>query len=154
MCEIVILAHIWDAFGFLRKIGCDIAKTGGLFLWLQNEKKNWASVWLQLFGVCDCNQELSVVANPDYVCVVVIYLVIWYMVVSLGSVWMQKTIFCVTAKLLVISVTAKRKKELNHVWLQLFCVRDCNQELCGCKPWLCLCGCNLLGYLVYDCKPG
>jgi hypothetical protein len=23
MCEIVILAHIWDAFGFLRKIGCD-----------------------------------------------------------------------------------------------------------------------------------
>jgi hypothetical protein len=23
MCEIVILAHIWDAFGFLRKNGCD-----------------------------------------------------------------------------------------------------------------------------------
>jgi hypothetical protein len=23
MCEIVILAHIWDAFSFLRKIGCD-----------------------------------------------------------------------------------------------------------------------------------
>jgi hypothetical protein len=23
MCEIVILAHIWDAFGFLWKIGCD-----------------------------------------------------------------------------------------------------------------------------------
>jgi hypothetical protein len=23
MCEIVILAHIWDAFDFLRKFGCD-----------------------------------------------------------------------------------------------------------------------------------
>jgi hypothetical protein len=27
MCEIVILAHIWDAFGFLRKNGCDSGGT-------------------------------------------------------------------------------------------------------------------------------
>jgi hypothetical protein len=33
-----------------------------------------------------------------------------------------------------------------HAWLQ-------QEVVCGCKPWLCLCGWNLLGYLVYDCKP-
>jgi hypothetical protein len=33
MCEIVILAHIWDAFGFLRKIGCDINQVTLTVLW-------------------------------------------------------------------------------------------------------------------------
>jgi hypothetical protein len=33
----------------------------------------------------------------------------------------------------------------SNVWLQLFGVRDCNQELCVLqknKPWLCLCACK------------
>jgi hypothetical protein len=60
------LGSVW-----LQKLKCVIAKTAGLFLWLQKEKKNWTSVWLQLVGVRDCNQELCVVAKkPDFVCVV------------------------------------------------------------------------------------
>jgi hypothetical protein len=53
------------------------------------KKKNWTSVWLQLFCVRDCNQKLSVVAKPDCICVVESYLIIWYMIASLGSVWLQ-----------------------------------------------------------------
>jgi hypothetical protein len=63
---IASLGSVW-----LQKLFfCVFAKTAGLFLWLQKEKKNWTSVWLQLFGVRDCNQELCVVAKPDCVCVV------------------------------------------------------------------------------------
>jgi hypothetical protein len=57
---------------------CVIAKTVGLFLWLQKEKKNWTSVWLKLFGVRDCNQELCVVAKPN--CVYVVEKLLGYLV--------------------------------------------------------------------------
>jgi hypothetical protein len=38
----------------------------------KKKKKNWTSVWLQLFGVRDCNQKLCVLQKkrkPDFVCV-------------------------------------------------------------------------------------
>jgi hypothetical protein len=38
----------------------------------KKRKKYWTTVWLQIFGVPDCNQYLCVVAKrkPDFVCVV------------------------------------------------------------------------------------
>jgi hypothetical protein len=44
MCEIVILAHIWDAFGFLRKNGCDITSASrSTILWRRSplSNSNW-----------------------------------------------------------------------------------------------------------------
>jgi hypothetical protein len=47
------------------------------------------------------------------------------------------------------------KKELNQCVIATILRAWLQQEIiCGCKPWLCLCGWNLLGYLVNDCKPG
>jgi hypothetical protein len=54
-----------------KKLKFVIAKSAGLFLWLQKkEKKNWTSVWLQLFGVSDCKAGVMCVSKkPDFVCV-------------------------------------------------------------------------------------
>jgi hypothetical protein len=50
--------------------------------------------------VRDCNKKLSVVANFDCICVVEIYLVIWYMIASL--------VVCVIAKTVGYFVIAKK----------------------------------------------
>jgi hypothetical protein len=42
------------------------------------------------------------------------YLVIWNMIASLGSVWLQKTKVCHYKNCWFISVTAKKKKKLNQ----------------------------------------
>jgi hypothetical protein len=195
-------------------------------MWLQKEKRTEQ--------LCDCNYLASVIATRSYVLLQILtvsvwlkhYLVIWYMIASLGSVWLQKLFFvcdwkncwlflwlqkkkrtepvcdctilhaclqpgvlcgwkpwlclcswkaiwlfdiwlqawvvcdcknyflCVIAKTTGYFCDCKRKKELNHcviatiwrAWLQ-------PAVFCGCKTWLCLCGWNLLGYLVYDCEP-
>jgi hypothetical protein len=142
---------------------CD-CKNCWLFLWLQKEKKNWTSVWLHYFACVLASRSHVWLQNLTVSEWLKSYLFIWYMITSLGSVWLQnsrvisdcKTIFCVwLQKLLVYFCNWKEKKELNQcviatiwrVWLQ-------PGVICGCKTWLCLCGCNLLGYLVYDCKPG
>jgi hypothetical protein len=87
------------------------------------EKKNWTSVWLQLFCVRDCNKKLSVVANPDCVYVVVIYLVIWYMIASLGSVWLQKLFFVCDCKNCWLFLWLQKKKRTEPVC-------DCNCFAC------------------------
>jgi hypothetical protein len=71
------------------------------------------------------------------------------MVASLCSVWLQKS---------DLFLWLKKKKTWISVWLQLFGVRDCNQELCVVakkrKPDFVCVVAKLLGYLEYDCKPG
>jgi hypothetical protein len=188
---------VCDCKNYLK---CVIAKTAGLFLWLQKRKKELnrcviairSYVWLQ-------NLTLSVWLKS--------YLVIWYMIASLGSVWLQKTagsfvigkpyFECDIANTDGYVFRLRKKQELDQcvittilrAWLQqevicgckpltvcvveiasLGVVCDCkNYFVCviatilrvwllpevifGCKTWPCLCGWNLLGYLVYDCKP-
>jgi hypothetical protein len=137
------------------------------FLWFA--KKSLNSVWLQLFCECDCNQNLSVVANMTVsvwlkllVCFCYLWLQAW--VVSdcnTGVIVTTKTksmysvckLFCVChcKTLQVIFMIAKKPKQcvfatIFRAWLQ-------PEVICGCTTaesvWL-----NLLGYLViYDCKP-
>jgi hypothetical protein len=185
--------------------------------------------------VCDCNYLASMIATRSYVLLQILtvsvwlknYLVIWYMITSLGSVWLQKLFFvcdwkncwlflwlqkkkrtepvwdctilraclqlgvlcgwkpwlclcgwkaiwlfdiwlqawvvcdcknyflCVIAKTTSYFYDCKRKKELNQCVIALFCVRTCNQEFCVVASPGCVCVVEkLLGYLVYDCKPG
>jgi isoprenylcysteine carboxyl methyltransferase (ICMT) family protein YpbQ len=54
--------------------------------------------WLQ--------QKLSVVAKPDCVYVVESYLVIWYMIASLGSVWLQNSRVVCDCKIFFVCVIA------------------------------------------------
>jgi hypothetical protein len=75
---------------------------------------------------------------------------------------------CLWLQTLTVSVWLK-STWLFGIWLQACVVCDCKnyfvcviatilcvwllpEVICGCKTWLCLCGWNLLGYLVYDCK--
>jgi hypothetical protein len=114
-----------------KKLKCVIAKSAGLFLWLQKkEKNNWSSVWLQLICVSYCNKELCAFAKkkkPDFVCVVEKgNLVVWNMIASLGSKWLQKPKVCHCKICWFVSVTAKKKNNWSSVWLQLICVSDCN----------------------------
>jgi hypothetical protein len=164
-------------------------------------------MWLQLFCVHDCNKKLSVVANPDCVCVVEIYLVIWYMIASLCSVWLQKLFFvchcnyftcviatrsylwlqnltvsvwlkstwlfgiwlqayvvcdckttgsfviakhilCVSLQTqMVVFMITRKKENWASVWLQLFCVRDCNKKLSVVANFDCICVVEI--YLVF-----
>jgi hypothetical protein len=57
-CKATWLFGIWLQVWVVsdcKKLKCLIAKSAGLFLWLQKKKKkNWTSVRLQLFGVRDC----------------------------------------------------------------------------------------------------
>jgi hypothetical protein len=76
-----------------KKLKCVIAKSAGLFLWLQKRKRKTEPV-------CDCNYLACVIANQE-LCVLQknltlsvclqSYLVIWNMIASLDSVWLQKT---------------------------------------------------------------
>jgi hypothetical protein len=131
----------------------------------KQKKKNWTNVWLQLFDVIDCNQELCAVAKRNLTLSVWLksYLVVWNMIASLGSKWLQKTKVCDCKISWFIYVTAKKKKKnWTSVWLQLFGVRDCNQELCVLQreTWLCLCACKatwlfrkwLQAWVVCGCK--
>jgi hypothetical protein len=138
---IAILGSAW-----LQKNGeCLIAKSAGLFLWLQKKKKkNWTSVRLQQFGVRDCNQGKCAVAKKNLTLSVWLKkwnLVVWNMIASLGSKWLQKLKVCHCKNCWFISVTAKKeKRNWASVWLQLFSVRDCNQEKCAVakkRTWLC-----------------
>jgi hypothetical protein len=52
MCKILILAHIWDAFGFLRKNGCDTATE----CWLRS--KRWLAL-IKNLGITIGDLELS-----------------------------------------------------------------------------------------------
>jgi hypothetical protein len=68
---------------------------------------------LQLFGVRDCNQELCVLQKTENLTLSVClqsYLVIWNMIASLGSVWLQKTKVCHCKKLLVYFCDCKKEK--------------------------------------------
>jgi hypothetical protein len=133
-----------------KKLKCLIAKSAGLFLWLQQ------------FGVRDCNQEKCAVAKkePDFVCVVEKRnLVVWNMIASLGSKWLQKTKVCHYKNCWFISVTAKKRKRKTEL------VCDCNYLACMIatrnyvrlqkkKPdFVCVLA-KLLGCLEYDCKRG
>jgi hypothetical protein len=71
-------------FVIAKPILCVSLQTQMVIFMIANKKENWSSVWSQLFCVCACNKKLSVVANFDCICVVEIYLVIWYMIASLG----------------------------------------------------------------------
>jgi hypothetical protein len=79
-----------------KKLKCMIAKSAGLFLWLQKRKRKTEQV-------CDCNYLTCVIANQE-LCVfqknltlslcLQRYLVCWNMIVSLDSVSLQKTKVC------------------------------------------------------------
>jgi hypothetical protein len=128
------------------------------------EKENWTSVWLQLVGVRDCKPGVMCGCKKTWLCLCgwKCYLVIWNMIASLGSVWLQK-LKCVIAKAAGLFLwLQKRKRKLNQcviatswrAWLQ-------PGVMCGCKkPWLCLCGWKatwlfgiwLQAWVVCDCK--
>jgi hypothetical protein len=64
--------------------------------------------------VRDYNQELCVLQKKENLTLSVClqnYLVIWNMIASLGTVWLQKTKVCHCKSCWFISVTAKKKKE-------------------------------------------
>jgi hypothetical protein len=120
--------------------------------------------------VCDCNYLTCVIATRSYVWLqknltlsvwLKSYWVIWNMIASLGSVWLQK-LKCVIAKTAGLFLWLQKKKELNQcviatvwrAWLQ-------PGVMCGCKKtWLCLCGWKatwlfgiwLQAWVVCDCK--
>jgi hypothetical protein len=49
-----------------KKLKCVIAKICWFISVIaKKKKKNWTSVWLELFGVCDCNQELCVLQKRN-----------------------------------------------------------------------------------------
>jgi hypothetical protein len=76
--------------GDCKKLKCVIAKTAGLFLWLQKKRKRKTE------SVCDCNYLACVIATRDYVRLqkkrnltlsvcLQSYLVVWNMIANLGS---------------------------------------------------------------------
>jgi hypothetical protein len=163
---IASLGSVWlqkktvGSFVIAKPILCVTLQTQMVIFYGLKKNKNGTSVWLQLFCVRDFNKKLSVVANFDCICVVEIYLVIWYMIASLCSVWLRKQQdFCDCKKLFCVC-------HCKHYWLfydckkwlnrcVLFCVRDCNQKLSVVAKSDCVCVVEkLLGYLVYDYKPG
>jgi hypothetical protein len=123
-----------------KKRNCLIAKSSGLFLWLQiKKKKNLTSVRLQQFDVRDCNQgnvRLQKEREPDFC------LCGWKKENWLFGIWLQAWVAsdCKKAKsvslqkLLVYFCDCKKKEKLNkctiatiwRAWLQQFGVRDCN----------------------------
>jgi hypothetical protein len=77
----------------------------------KEEKNNWVSVWLQLFGKRDCNQELCVLQMETWLCLCACYLVNWNVIANLGSKWLQKTKVSHCKICWFISVTTKKKKK-------------------------------------------
>jgi hypothetical protein len=137
---------------------CVIAKTVGYFMIAK--KNNWT--------VCVCNYFACVIATRSYLWLQNLtvsvwlksYLVIWYMIASLSSVWLQQQgrLWLQNAILCVIANTASyfmiAKKGLNQCVVATMLRCDCNQKIFVVATWLSLCGKKLLGYLViYDCKP-
>jgi hypothetical protein len=145
-----------------KKLKCVIAKTAGLFLWLQKKRKRKTE------PVCDCNYLACVIATRNYVWLpkkrnltlpvcLQSYLVVWNMIASLCSKWLQKTKVFNCKICWFISVTAKKKKKnWTSVRLQLFGVRDCKPGvMCVAKkPDFAFVLAKILGCLEYDCKSG
>jgi hypothetical protein len=108
-----------------KKLKCVIAKTAGLFLWLQKRKRKTEPVF-------DCNYLAWVIATRNYVR---LQKETWlcpcgWKATWLFGIWLQACVVCDCKNCWFISVTAKKKKKnWTSAWLQLFCVRDCNQEL-------------------------
>jgi hypothetical protein len=112
-------------------------------LWLQTEG---SFLWLQTIFVCVIATRSYLWLHHDWVCVGKSY---WlFMIASLGSVWLQNNrvvcdwknyFMCVIAKTIGYFMIAK-KKNWTSLWLQLFCVCDCNQKLFVVASWLSLCG--------------
>jgi hypothetical protein len=160
-CKATWLFGIWLQAWIVcdcKKLKCVIAKSASLFLWLQKRKRKTEPV-------CDCNYLACVIATRSYVCCkknltlsvcLQSYLVIWNMIASLDSVWLQKTKVCDCKICWFISVTAKKRKtepvcDCNY----LACVIATRSYVC-CKKkpdFVCVLA-KLLGYLEYDCKPG
>jgi hypothetical protein len=107
------------------------------YLWLQNLTESvWLKLlgylWLQAWVVCDCKNNIFVCDCKNY-------------------------FVCVIANTAGYFMTAKKSLNecviatISRVWLQLFCVCDCNQNLFVVASWPSLCGKKLL--VIYDCKP-
>jgi hypothetical protein len=79
------------------------------------------------------------------------YLVIWNMIASLGSLWLQKLKLVIAKSCWFISVTQKKKKKTKPVCdcKKLACV-IATRELCVIATWLF--GIWLQAWVVCDCK--
>jgi hypothetical protein len=107
---------------------CVIAKTAGYFMIAK--KKNWT--------LCVCNYFTCVIATRSYLWLQNLtvsvwlksYLVIWYMIASLSSVWLQqqgrlwlqKTILCVSLQTLMVILWLQKRPE----------------PVCGCNYFACV----------------
>jgi hypothetical protein len=138
---------------FLQLFLCVSLQTQMLFFMIAKKKREQCVI-VTILCVCDCNQNLYVVAN--------LIVSVWLkLLVCFCYLWLQAWVVCdcnsgviVTTKRKACTVFANYfvcdianiagyfydcKKNLNSVCLQLFCVRDCNQKLSVVAPWLSLC---------------
>jgi hypothetical protein len=83
--------------------------------WKKKKKNNWASVWLQLFGKRDCNQELCVLQMETWLCLCACKAT-W-----LFGMWLQtwvvsdcKKLKCLIAKSAGLFLWLQKKKKKNE----------------------------------------